>query len=165
MKLCGSKCYNLSCKIAHDLMISRHLKHYRAAFGMFRRNTGTKSIHTNMEPWRKHYDSLLCRPEWNAFRDTVIRSRNNACDECGTGKFLQVHHPYYKRNTPPWGYGIYEVRLLCATHHKESEMIEDAALRALWNAYCNGGGFAYLKRFIAKNITTTRHELTRKPTP
>lgn len=59
------------------------------------------------------------RPEWQRFRQRIIRNRR--CCECckQSGKVLQVHHVFYDWQRRIWEYEDHEVIVLCEACHKE----------------------------------------------
>lgn len=91
---------------------------------------GTKTIDDliikeQQEPKQKRekkfvpYSEQLNDKKWLAFRKFVLAVRGKQCEECGSTKFLQVHHPKYKSGRKAWEYTCNKVIVLCRECHQK----------------------------------------------
>lgn len=57
------------------------------------------------------------KPEWKAYRANCLEKAGYACERCGKGETLQVHHPKYLSGRKPWDYPIEFCEVLCRGCH------------------------------------------------
>jgi 5-methylcytosine-specific restriction endonuclease McrA len=72
------------------------------------------------------YQEKLQDPRWLEFRDEVLEHWNYRCRKCrrdGSEVYLHVHHPFYRRNSEPWDYDVWEVQCLCEDCHRKAHGI------------------------------------------
>lgn len=65
------------------------------------------------------YAELLKRPEWKAKRAEVLEKAGHVCEDCGSDKNLQIHHPKYVSGRKPWEYE--DLKSLCASCHRRAD--------------------------------------------
>jgi hypothetical protein len=64
------------------------------------------------------YNEKLRRPEWLAFRESVLDQRGAKCEYCEDDRDLCVHHLRYRYGAEPWEYSItHDVIVLCRECH------------------------------------------------
>ena len=70
------------------------------------------------------YEELLCRPEWEMYRQAVFNIFGKKCQSCGSTSRIQVHHKKYHYDLLPWEYKNPEdIEILCMScHEKEHGM-------------------------------------------
>ena len=64
------------------------------------------------------YEEQLVDKRWKEFREKVLNHNGKKCENCGSVRNLQIHHPRYIEGHYAWEYGIDEVVVLCDKCHK-----------------------------------------------
>lgn len=62
---------------------------------------------------------LYHKKEWVAYRDKCLKIHGYACENCGSTKVLQVHHPHYIKGLKPWQYSTEFCEVICRKCHAE----------------------------------------------
>lgn len=67
--------------------------------------------------WKSRHKAYLLSPEWALKRQEIFDERGKACEECGVGERLHVHHLTYANlgNEP-----LEDLQILCADCHRAS---------------------------------------------
>jgi len=65
------------------------------------------------------YKEQLKTREWKSKRLEVLFRDNNRCTNCGSSKYLQVHHLEYHKGKLAWGYDNSFLKTLCSNCHKK----------------------------------------------
>jgi 5-methylcytosine-specific restriction endonuclease McrA len=79
--------------------------------------------------WRARYEEHLRSAQWKNMKRDMIRLRGAACERCGFGGTLELHHKTYQRLGSEW---IEDLELLCHDCHliADQERAADAAARS-----------------------------------
>ena len=81
------------------------------------------------------YSDLLKRPEWQEKRQKILERDNYTCQSCGKrssdGKWLQVHHTYYRHSWMPWDYPAESLITWCEFCHNSRHELRRAIHKAI----------------------------------
>jgi hypothetical protein len=70
------------------------------------------------------YAEKLRDPRWLLKRRGILEARGNACELCGGGLNLTIHHGYYRPKGNPWEYEEGTLWVLCwSCHEKVQEKV------------------------------------------
>lgn len=71
------------------------------------------------------YKELLKTKEWKEYRERILVRDNYICKNCGSTKYLNVHHIKYIRGRKPWEYPEELLVTLCRDCHSKVHNIEN----------------------------------------
>lgn len=78
-----------------------------------------------------NYDEQLKDDRWLALRDLIIDRDWKMCQQCMSGKNLQVHHKYYEAGKMAWEYPDSALITLCKKCHALEHGIIEADYRCM----------------------------------
>lgn len=68
------------------------------------------------------YKELLKTKEWKECREKILARDNYTCKNCGSTKYLNVHHKFYRSGCMPWEYEDDCLITLCKDCHLKEHM-------------------------------------------
>lgn len=74
---------------------------------------------------KEEYKELLKTKEWKEYRERILVRDNHTCKNCGSTKYLNVHHIKYIKGRKPWEYPEELLVTLCRNCHSKVHKIID----------------------------------------
>lgn len=101
---CSKKCYKLQPKAIKKSNAKRRIKSWA-------KKHPERMKRLMKENYRKNKPKWIIRQVTNIYRDQIIDSRNNECENCSAKENLEIHHLKYTLNFEDW-------QVLCKKCHK-----------------------------------------------
>ena len=78
------------------------------------------------------YHDLLRHPKWQRKRLEIMQRAEFKCERCGArDPMLAIHHSYYEKGCPPWGYPDSSLHCLCERCHEYAQLMMTALHRQI----------------------------------
>jgi 5-methylcytosine-specific restriction endonuclease McrA len=107
------------------------LERYRIKIGYYdqfkskkktRKKNGNKPKPTKQETeFKKQYQKYLKSEKWKEIKCQLFKERGSACEKCGSGKSLQVHHLHYGNVFREL---LEDLQILCKKCHRKEHGIK-----------------------------------------
>jgi hypothetical protein len=100
---------------------------------------------------------------WQKKRLEIFTRDNYTCQSCGAKEniSLNLHHKYYRKNTPPWDYPDEALISLCEGCHKieKDQSICFESCIELIKTHCNSFDICFLESFLDRIIKFDKNGL------